>query len=53
MTKSKKNPHWGSTLDEFLDEEGVRESAKAEAATRVIVWQMKRQASAKRGSRNR
>jgi len=36
----KKNPHWGSTLDEFLDEEGIREAAKAEAVTRVIAWQL-------------
>ena len=24
----KRNPHWGSTLDEFLDEEGIREAAR-------------------------
>jgi antitoxin HicB len=36
MTKRKKNPHWGSTLDEFLDEEGLREAANAEAVTRVV-----------------
>ena len=28
------NPHWGTTLDEFLAEEGIRESAKAESLTR-------------------
>ena len=43
-----KNPHWGSTLDEFLAEEGILEAAKAEAVTRVVAWQlseeMKRQA---------
>jgi hypothetical protein len=47
MTKTRQNPHWGSTLDEFLDEEGIREAAKAEAVTRVLAWQfsekMKRQ----------
>ncbi len=51
MSKSKKNPHWGSTLDEFLDEEGIREAAKAEAVTRVVAWQlseeMKRQGISK------
>jgi plasmid maintenance system antidote protein VapI len=36
----KKNPHWGSTLDEFLDEEGIREAAKAKAVTRVIAWRL-------------
>ena len=37
---SKKNPHWGSTLDEFLTEDGIREAAKAEAVTRVVAWQL-------------
>ena len=36
----KKNHHWGSTLDDFLKEEGVYEAAKAEAVTRVIAWQL-------------
>jgi antitoxin HicB len=49
--KTKMNPHWGSTLDDFLDEEGIREAAKAEAVTRVIAWQlgeeMKRQGMSK------
>lgn len=35
-----KNPHWGSTLDEFLHDEGIREAAKAEAVTRVLAWQL-------------
>lgn len=37
---SKKNPHWGSTLDDFLHEEGIYDAAKAEAVMRVIVWQI-------------
>lgn len=37
---SGKNQHWGSTLDEFLHEEGIYETAKAEAVTRVISWQI-------------
>ena len=32
--------HLGSTLDDFLHEEGIYESAKAEAVTRVISWQI-------------
>jgi antitoxin HicB len=47
----RKNPHWGSTLDDFLNEEGIREAAKAEAVTRVVAWQlaeeMKRQGMTK------
>jgi len=38
----KKNPHWGTSLDEFLGKEGIREAAKAEALTRVIAWQAER-----------
>lgn len=37
---SEKNQHWGSTLDDFLHEEGIFEAAKAEAVTRVIAWQI-------------
>jgi hypothetical protein len=37
---SKKNPHWGKTLDEFLAEDGIRDAAKAEAVTRVVAWQL-------------
>jgi DNA-binding phage protein len=51
MSKLKRNPHWGSTLDDFLEEEGIREAAKAEAVTRVVAWQlgeeMKRQGMSK------
>jgi antitoxin HicB len=35
-----KNPHWGSTLDDFLNEEGIREAAKAGAVTRLVAWQL-------------
>ncbi len=38
--KSKKTKHCGSTLDDFLKEEGIYESAKIEAVTRVITWQI-------------
>ncbi len=51
MRKPKKNLHWGSTLDDFLNEEGIRETAKTEAITRVVAWQlseeMKRQGLSK------
>lgn len=36
----KPNPHWGTTLDEFLAEDGIREAARAEALTRVVAWQL-------------
>jgi len=34
------NPHWGSTLDDFLQTERIREAAHATATTRVIAWQL-------------
>jgi DNA-binding phage protein len=37
---SERNSHWGSSLDSFLSEEGIRESARTEATTRVIAWQL-------------
>ena len=40
MSKKAKNPHWGSSLEDFLDEEGIREVAKTEAVTRVVAWQL-------------
>ena len=40
MSSSPGNSHWGSTLDEFLTEEGFREVAKAEAITRMVAWQL-------------
>jgi antitoxin HicB len=35
-----RNPHWGTTLDGFLTEQGIREQARAEAVTRVLAWQL-------------
>ncbi len=33
------NPHWGTSLDAFLTEEGIRAMVCTEAATGVIAWQ--------------
>lgn len=41
-TKAKSNPHRGSTLDEFLDEEGILEAATAKAAKKALAWQFAR-----------
>jgi len=37
---TKKNAHWGTSLDTFLSDEGIREAARAEAVTRVVAWQL-------------
>ena len=36
----KKNPHLGSSFDEFLEEEGIRHEVEARAQKRVLAWQM-------------
>jgi antitoxin HicB len=34
------NPHWGTTLDDFLKEEGIHEKARTAAIKKVIAWQL-------------
>jgi antitoxin HicB len=34
------NPNWGSTLEDFLEEEGIREEATTAAIKQVIAWQL-------------
>ena len=34
------NPHWGSTLEDFLKEEGIYQAAKTTALLRVVAWQL-------------
>jgi antitoxin HicB len=36
----RKNPHIGSTLESFLKEEGICESATRKAVKTVVAWQM-------------
>ena len=39
MSRAKeKNPHIGSSFDDFLQEEGIRSEATARAAREVIAW---------------
>jgi antitoxin HicB len=33
-------PHWGSTLDDFLREEGIYEEVTTAAIKKVIAWQV-------------
>lgn len=37
---SEDNHHWGSTLEDFMKEEGFYKEARTEAVTRVIAWQL-------------
>jgi predicted XRE-type DNA-binding protein len=38
MTKDRKNPHRGSTLDSFLEEEGILEEVTLRAIKSVLAW---------------
>jgi len=37
---TEKNHHWGTTLDDFLKEEGIYEDVKTRAIFRVLAWQV-------------
>ena len=34
------NPYWGSSLDDFLKEEGIYQATKTAAILRVVAWQL-------------
>lgn len=53
MTKRRKNPHHGSTLDSFLKEEGVLEEFRAAAIKEVIAWQIQQAMKKKKLSKNK
>ena len=53
MTAKKKNPHWGSTVDDFLEEEGVLEEFRAVAVKEVIAWQIQQAMKKKKLSKNK
>ena len=40
MSDRPANPHWGSTLDDFLRDEGIYEEATTTAIKSVIAWQL-------------
>ena len=42
------NPHLGSSLDDFLAEEGLLEEATEHAVKRVLAWQIEREMQARK-----
>lgn len=48
-----KNPHLGSSLDDFLKEEGVLEEFRAVAAKEVIAWQIQEAMKERNLSKNK
>jgi DNA-binding Xre family transcriptional regulator len=53
MTAKRKNPHWGSTLDDFHQEEGVLEEFRAIAIKEVVAWQIGQAMKKKKLSKNK
>jgi|SRR5690349_14248969 antitoxin HicB len=55
MTRRRKsgNKHVGSSLDEFLKEEGIFEEAQAQAIKEVVAWQLDEAMKKRKISKNR
>ena len=49
----KKNPHWGSSLDDFLKEEGIYDEAVAQVEKEVIAWQLQQAMKKKKITKKR
>ncbi|HUJ39646.1 MAG TPA: helix-turn-helix domain-containing protein [Candidatus Acidoferrales bacterium] len=45
--------HMGSSVDDFLKEEGIFEEAQAQAAKEVVAWQLAKAMKKKKISKNR
>jgi hypothetical protein len=43
MRKMSKNPHTGSSFDDFLKEEGIYEECTAAALKKVLAWQIEQE----------
>ena len=46
------NPHHGSTLDEFLRDEGIFEESQTQAIKEVVAWQLAEAMKEKQMSKN-
>ena len=53
MTKRKKHPRLGSSVDDFLKEEGVLDRFQAIAVKEVIAWQTQQAMKQKKLSKNK
>ena len=53
MIRKKRNPHHGSTLDEFLGKEGVLEEFRAAAVKEGVAWQIAQAMKDKKLSKNK
>jgi antitoxin HicB len=48
----KKNPHWGSSLDDFLMEEGIYDEVVATVEKEIIAWQLQQAMKKRRSPRS-
>jgi DNA-binding Xre family transcriptional regulator len=53
MSKKRRNRHHGSSIDDFLKEEGVLEEMQALAIKEVVAWQLEKAMREKKLSKNR
>lgn len=54
MTKKRrKRVHLGSSIDDFMKQEGIFEEAQAEAVKEVVAWQLDRATKRKKISKNK
>lgn len=51
--RGKRKGHLGSSIDDFMKEEGIFEEAQAEAIKEVVAWQLDQAMKKKRISKNR
>ncbi len=49
----KRRKHMGSSIDDFLKEEGIFEEAQAQAVKEVVAWQLDQARKKRRISKNR
>jgi antitoxin HicB len=50
---TRKSKHWGSSLDDFLKDEGIYEEAKTQVAKEMIAWQIKQAMKEKKLTKKR
>ena len=53
MKKKKTNPHWGSSLDDFLKEEGIYDEVVAQVEKEVIAFQLQQAMKKKKITKKR
>jgi len=49
----RKNPHWGSSLDDFLKEEGIYDEVVGQVEKEVIAWQLQQAMKKKKITKKR